>query len=328
MRKICIAFIVLLLISTSCLADEEKNQVSILVGINSINESGSGSDYQPGVNDFSIISGHRDTLVALSYARFIPKNMGIELDCRYHKGTSITLTDPSDREQVDVDTLNNYSITGNFIYKFAYGIIHTYVTAGAGVNVLSPYEREFTSDRGCIIIVAAPEKTNNFNYNVGGGMILNYAVRLRLDVRYASISNIDKEIEEVIKVSGKGEEYSQISDLFLTDLENNEIYVEIKTIKPNKGEAEKAKRTMLKIVSLINKPVKVLVGMAYNPYEPQDYSWSFTLKYFNIGEDLLIGKPFWDFLGGDGAYEEQLRVFEKSGEELRDKIEGKFSELI
>jgi type II restriction enzyme len=142
------------------------------------------------------------------------------------------------------------------------------------------------------------------------------------------VPNIKDEIKEVLSVSGHGNKSSQIADLFLVDLKDNEIYIEIKTTKPNKGESEKIKRTLLKIVALRNKPVKVLCGIPYNPYEPEKFAWPLPLNYLKIGEDLLIGKEFWNFLGGDGTYEELLNVFEETGKELKEKIENKFREII
>ncbi|MFN3301987.1 MAG: TdeIII family type II restriction endonuclease [Patescibacteria group bacterium] len=143
------------------------------------------------------------------------------------------------------------------------------------------------------------------------------------------IPNIKKEIQEVLKVADhSGNVSTQRIDLFLTDFKNNEIYIEIKTIKPNKGESEKIKRELLKIVALRNKPVKVLCGIPYNPYEPKEYSWPLILNYLKIGEDLLVGKQFWDFLGGKGTYEELLKVFEETGKELKEKIEKKFQDVV
>jgi type II restriction enzyme len=142
------------------------------------------------------------------------------------------------------------------------------------------------------------------------------------------IPNIKKEIKEVLKVSGTGESSTQIADLFIVDSNNNEVYIEIKTAKPNKGEAEKTKRAMLKIVALRNKPVIVFVGMAYNPYEPEKFSWPLPLNYLKLGEDLLLGKEFWDFLGGGGTYEALLTVFGEIGKELKVKIENKIKKLI
>lgn len=141
--------------------------------------------------------------------------------------------------------------------------------------------------------------------------------------------NIKKEIQEVLKVASEsGNISTQRADLSLIDSKNNEIYIEIKTTKPNKGESEKMKRTMLKIVALRNKPLIVLVGMAYNPYEPEKFTWPPPLNYLKLNEDLLVGKSFWDFLGGTTTYEELLNIFGEVGKELKGKIEAKFKEII
>jgi len=139
--------------------------------------------------------------------------------------------------------------------------------------------------------------------------------------------NVEKEIQEVLQASDKGKPSEQIADLFIQDKNGTEIYFEIKTIKPNKGESEKAKRTLLKIIALRDKQVKVFLGLGYNPYEPAKYTWLIPLNYFKIDEDLLIGKKFWDFLGESGTYEELLKIFEETGKELKEKIENKIKEI-
>lgn len=142
------------------------------------------------------------------------------------------------------------------------------------------------------------------------------------------IPDIKKEIPEVLEVSPKsGSISAQRADLFLTNLKDNEIYIEIKTTKPNKGESEKIKRSLLKIVALRNKLVKVLCGVAYNPYEPKEFAWPLPLNYLKLSEDLLVGKQFWDFLGGNGTYEELLDVFGEAGKELKSKLEDKIKEI-
>lgn len=141
--------------------------------------------------------------------------------------------------------------------------------------------------------------------------------------------DIKKESKEVLVVSSKqGNKSTQIADLFLVKSNNEEIYIEIKTTKPNKGESKETKRGMLKIIALRNKQVTTFVGMAYNPYEPDEFKWPLPLNYLRLGEDLLVGKPFWDFLGGYGTYEELLVLFEEVGSELKDKIENKIKEVM
>lgn len=141
--------------------------------------------------------------------------------------------------------------------------------------------------------------------------------------------NIKKEEKEVLLVTAKGGSRStQIADLYLKSHNDEEIFIEIKTTKPNKGESKEAKRGMLKIIALKNKQVTTFVGMPYNPYEPETFKWPLPLQYLKLGEDLLVGKYFWDFLGGKGTYEELLLLFEEAGLELKDKIERKIREVI
>ncbi len=142
------------------------------------------------------------------------------------------------------------------------------------------------------------------------------------------IPDIKKESKDVLKVSSeRGNQSSQIADLFLTKQNNEEVYIEIKTIKPNKGEAKEAKRGTLKILALRNKQVTTFVGMAYNPYEPERFKWPLPLNYLKLEEDLFVGKDFWDFLGGNGVYEEILNLFEEVGKELSPEIERKLKEV-
>ncbi len=41
--------------------------------------------------------------------------------------------------------------------------------------------------------------------------------------------------------------------------------------------------------------------------------------------ELMVGKEFWDFIGGDGAYEEILDCFESAGIKMRPEIDEYFS---
>ena len=44
---------------------------------------------------------------------------------------------------------------------------------------------------------------------------------------------------------------------------------------------------------------------------------------FDLKEEVLVGREFWDLLGGQGTYESLLNTFEQAGIELRDEIEEK-----
>ena len=141
------------------------------------------------------------------------------------------------------------------------------------------------------------------------------------------------ETEEIFKASQKensAENRIQTVDLYLEKENGDEIYFEIKGPKPNKNEMRAAKRDLLEIFAMRaseGKKVKIYLGMYYNPYFPKDYQRWTCLKFFDKGNDFLIGKYFWDFLGGQNVYEELIEIYEKVGEEIRPVLEEKFKSI-
>ena len=71
--------------------------------------------------------------------------------------------------------------------------------------------------------------------------------------------------------------------------------------------------------------VKSCIAIPYNPYEPEPYQ-RWTMKgMLDLKEELKVAEEFWDFLGGQGAYNELLNCFERVGIELRPEIDSYFS---
>jgi len=44
----------------------------------------------------------------------------------------------------------------------------------------------------------------------------------------------------------------------------------------------------------------------------------------DLDQELKVASEFWDFVGGEGTYEDLLNCFEKVGIELRDEIDDYF----
>lgn len=114
-----------------------------------------------------------------------------------------------------------------------------------------------------------------------------------------------------------------ISDLYWKkDGINN--YMSIKTVKPNLDQTAEAKRDLLKL-KLADPTANVYYGLYYNPYgeSKQEYAWSPPKNIFNFNSDpcVLIGKEYWDTLGGKGFYEEVLAIAANVGTETRLQIE-------
>ncbi|MHC1625190.1 MAG: TdeIII family type II restriction endonuclease, partial [Methermicoccaceae archaeon] len=57
--------------------------------------------------------------------------------------------------------------------------------------------------------------------------------------------------------------------------------------------------------------------MGYNPYgtDRQMYNHSFALRYMDMDNQVMIGKEFWELVGGEGTYEELLEIYSEVGKE-------------
>ncbi|MDY0053878.1 MAG: TdeIII family type II restriction endonuclease, partial [Bacteroidales bacterium] len=76
-----------------------------------------------------------------------------------------------------------------------------------------------------------------------------------------------------------------------------------------------------------DKDLKVhsLIAIPYNPYHPEPYQFWTLAGMLDLKEELMVAERFWNFLGGEGAYDELLECFESAGIELRGEIDKYFS---
>ncbi len=147
--------------------------------------------------------------------------------------------------------------------------------------------------------------------------------------------NKRNEIERIRKVCAQGN-INKLKvvkvDLFVKD-KNGAVYLfDIKTAKPNISNFKDFKRTLLEWVAiyLLKDPkakVNTYLAIPYNPYEPKPYE-RWTMKgMIDLENELKVAKEFWDFLGGEGAYEQILDCFERVGIKLRPIIDVYFSKF-
>jgi len=118
-------------------------------------------------------------------------------------------------------------------------------------------------------------------------------------------------------------------DIKLTSHDNTIYLIDIKTAKPNAGGFKEFKRTLLEWVAITladnpNAKVHTLIAIPYNPYDPQPYNRWTMRGMLDLEYELKVAEEFWDFLGGQGAYNNLLDIFEKVGIELRAEMEQYF----
>lgn len=122
-------------------------------------------------------------------------------------------------------------------------------------------------------------------------------------------------------------------DILLEDNEGEIYLFDLKTAKPNVGGFKEFKRTLLEWIAAVlfeNPTAKIntLIAIPYNPYEPKEYARWTIRGMLDLKYELKVGKEFWDFVGGNGAYEELLGCFERVGIELRPEIDNYFKKFL
>lgn len=172
---------------------------------------------------------------------------------------------------------------------------------------------------------AAAERQKEIQANVNKGAV-DEIERILSSLRSGEAKpNWKKEISKVI-AHKKGDFVVRriISDLWIKR-GDEEIFISIKTVKPNLDQTEIVKKDLLMLKAHDDK-YKPYLGLYYNPGGENriDYNWSLPGKIFNMKEDecVLIGNDYWDIVGGKGTYKKLLKVFEEVGAKTRKKLES------
>jgi type II restriction enzyme len=115
-------------------------------------------------------------------------------------------------------------------------------------------------------------------------------------------------------------------DIKITSHKGEIFLFDIKTAKPNAGGFKEFKRTLLEwVAATLTTPtanVQSLIGIPYNPYEPEPYNRWTMWGMLDLQNELKVADEFWDFLGGEGTYQQLLDIFERVGIELRTEIDN------
>jgi type II restriction enzyme len=141
-----------------------------------------------------------------------------------------------------------------------------------------------------------------------------------------------KEVLVVAKEGNLGRKIKKRVDIYAKMDDDTEYYFELKSAKPNINEFTGIKKQLLDWIAIrgsISRPVKIktILAIPYNPYEPEPYQRWTLQGLFDLENEVLVGKEFWDFLGGSNTYEDLLNVFKEAGLELYDEIDEKMKNL-
>lgn len=148
-----------------------------------------------------------------------------------------------------------------------------------------------------------------------------------------SSPNKVKETDIIRKVAQRGElrKIKPTKVDVLLESHSGELFLfDIKTAKPNAGGFKEFKRTLLEwtATTLAENPeakIQTLIAIPYNPYDPEPYNRWTIRGMLDLEKELKVANDFWDFLGGEGSYEDLLKCFENVGIELRTEIDDYFA---
>lgn len=83
---------------------------------------------------------------------------------------------------------------------------------------------------------------------------------------------------------------------------------------------------MLECVARRRRKIRVFLAFPYNPYYPEPCKRFALQNLLKPGEDILIGKDYWDYLG-ENTFEELLELFDSVGKAYKEKIASKINEV-
>lgn len=205
----------------------------------------------------------------------------------------------------------------------AYSFIHSVATT-LGMSI---YEH-------VSVIIAEPTADECFrNYDVGG--VISREQKSVIDDIVRKLRNGEKEVNNAQEIKlvldasakdGKDQKEGRIADFYMRRA-GKEHYFEIKTVKPNIDVFTKSKTKLLEWVARRRSPIKVFLAFPYNPYHPQPYERFTEQGVLDRGKEFLIGKEYWDFLGGDNTFEELLKLFDNVGKRFKEKIQQKIQQV-
>ncbi len=207
-----------------------------------------------------------------------------------------------------------------------YSFIHS-LNTNFGTTIFEPVAASLASSRFKIVKLQKKSGTQISEQ-------AQYEIQKIMDELTAANKKPNKlnEIEKIRKVCQKGEMRTVKPTRVDVYLESNEgeIYlIDIKTAKPNRGGFKEFKRTLLEWTATVlaeNPTAKIntLIAIPYNPYEPKPYSRWTMAGMLDLEKELKVAEEFWDFLGGEGSYNDLLGCFERIGIEMRQEIDDYF----
>lgn len=137
------------------------------------------------------------------------------------------------------------------------------------------------------------------------------------------------EREQVLGHFGNEVDAATRIDLYIRTHAGDEHYFEIKSAKPNKGQCIEMKQRLLTALAIRrDESAQTWWGVPYSPYGRGEYRHVYPLAFFDFENEVMLGEPFWNFVGGSGTYDELLDVYREVGAHWAERLRELRERLI
>jgi hypothetical protein len=113
-------------------------------------------------------------------------------------------------------------------------------------------------------------------------------------------------------------------DLYVHTRSGEDHYFEIKSPKPNRGQCIEMKQRQLTALAMRrSEHAFAWWGVPYDPYGRADaYAHPYPIQFFDFPNEVKLGAPFWNFVGGaDDTYEALLGLYREVGDAYADQLD-------
>jgi type II restriction enzyme len=208
-----------------------------------------------------------------------------------------------------------------------FSFIHS-LNTNFGTSIFEPVAKAIAVNN---FVTALSQQTAGTQISTGASEVIeNIMIGLTTATRSPNKPEEIEEIRAVCRQGGMRTVKPTKVDVKLIAADDSIYLIDLKTAKPNAGGFKEFKRTLLEWVAATlahdpNAEIHTLIAIPYNPYAPQPYNRWTMRGMLDLQNELKVGEEFWDFLGGNGTFQQLLTSFEKVGIELRTEIDNYFS---
>ena len=174
------------------------------LGTERIRPYGSERDYAPGVNDFPVTPAHSTAAYGANLTFRATRHIAVQADARYAGRAPIRLRDPSDGDEVIVDTARRWSLCLNLVYRFLDGLFQPWIAAGGGFEKLLAEDQTVRTRAGYLAVFPAPEDDLDLLAQAGTGAAV-YLTRtwgFWIDLRYVHVFSRPNAVNSFVGLVG------------------------------------------------------------------------------------------------------------------------------